>query len=1256
MSSAAQATTPLERSIAAGWAALEDQRRTRLTALQTRPPARPSLAWPEPKPRPLTTFSSSLRVSPPPSGEDVDDRKALVAAVNDLRESIDATGAGAGQQAERPLSRTESPAEMVIHAAAAAQSALRDTLADEKAVRAQMRRDEAELISLRSAFEAGRDERERAVASLADAEEELMAQDLHCAQMTNELRMVHEAAAAAAVERAELRRLLRQRMEVLADRDEVEASSRSSTPRAVQMAASARQAVQRSREAAAERDAARAEAADLRKEYALLHRLASSQLGDLAKEVVGATSRELKLREQLMEAGTLLISTHVALGTTNAKEAPKLAEIEQRLVQLAFEPLPKAPNLEPLPNETPQVPHSATRAGGGRRGLPLSTAPEAVALAEEEEAAVAAFAGISPTAPAREGESGNEMSFLRSIDANLTGRAYVDERAAAALATHETLVASGTSMLRSYPGALGTPIGSGAVSGPGSYARSETERVRRASAREERQKKRVAQEAAATAVAAMGEEMAAARDEIAAERRRMEESIESVRAAAKAEVTTTLQDEIAVMRDDAARQMAELTEMRTHLTDATATSARLSEELIKERTQVEGVVAERAAEAARLAAEAEAARSEAAGGSELVQPRAELDLELDLVTAKLEAVTAELIEARGAAERAYADGLAARSPAKSQAAAGKQSASSSIAASPTRPFSSAPTSASPAKNPPSTSPAAKAALSGAPSPRYPASILPPGSPASPSRAVAAAAAAVAALGPGASPAGDDYLSAYYATSAPEASAEQVEAAVEAAAADDVASVLAVLEASRALEDEDAELSERLAGAMFDGTRAARQLSKASDDLRAAHSSASAEFNLAKASDGASALVAERRAAELSSALGEAERAADEAKAEAAITVAGLEAKVAALQDELSKQFERAEKAEAAAPGAGPPKATSEGSRELDTESRDSDELDAARARVGTLTRQVASLNDELAEAVSDVKAARERGDDLERLSAAGSKREERLRNEMATLERRLEAAEAEVAHVTVKLKEALSPPLTEAEVPVPAVAHATVTLKSAHSATRLEINELRQLKDAPALPLSVPQPHPTPVAAPALTSTKGGAPSRVTLTPVAATPVAATPVAATPVARLAARPALLPTASSSAASGGGDSDLESLEELVDEVVNLDELPITQPPPLPPESAAAAVAPAPSVPPISAVLATESPSDKMPSPHRREDDYYMERAREIKAKKDAAAAEASAASFREGGGFGVGDDDALSIGSMSDDGELELPGF
>ena len=1252
MSSAAQATTPLERSIAAGWAALEDQRRTRLTALQTRPPARPSLAWPEPKPRPLTTFPSSLRVSPPPSGEDVDDRKALVAAVNDLRESIDATGAGAGQQAERPLSRTESPAEMVIHAAAAAQSALRDTLADEKAVRAQMRRDEAELISLRSAFEAGRDERERAVASLADAEEELMAQDLHCAQMTNELRMVHEAAAAAAVERAELRRLLRQRMEVLADRDEVEASSRSSTPRAVQMAASARQAVQRSREAAAERDAARAEAADLRKEYALLHRLASSQLGDLAKELVGATSREIKLREQVMEAGTLLISTHVALGTTNAKEAPKLAEIEQRLVQLAFEPLPKAPNLEPLPNETPPVPHSATRAGGGRRGLPLSTAPEAVALAEEEAAAVAAFAGISPTAPAREGESGNEMSFLRSVDANLTGRAYVDERAAAALATHETLVASGTSMLRSYPGALGTPIGSGAVSGPGSYARSETERVRRASAREERQKKRVAQEAAATAVAAAKEEMAAAQEEIAAERRRMEKSIESVRAAAKAEVTTTLQDEIAVMRDDAARQMAELTEMRTHLTDATATSARLSEELTKSRTQVEGVVAERAAEAARLAAEAEAARSEAAGGAELVQPRAELDL----VTAKLEAVTAELIEARGAAERAYADGLAARSPAKSQAAAGKQSASSSIAASPTRPFSSAPTSASPAKNPPSTSPAAKAALSGAPSPRYPASIPPPGSPASPSRAVAAAAAAVAALGPGASPAGDDYLSAYYATSAPEASAEQVEAAVEAAAADDVASVLAVLEASRALEDEDAELSERLAGAMFDGTRAARQLSKASEDLRAAHSSASAEFNLAKASDGASALVAERRAAELSSALGEAERAADEAKAEAAITVAGLEAKVAALQDELSKQFERTEKAEAAVAGAGLPKATSEGSRELDTESRDSDELDAARARVGTLMRQVASLNDELAEAVSDLKAARERGDDLERLGAAGSKREERLRNEMATLERRLEAAEAEVAHVTVKLKEALSPPLTGAEVPVPAVAHTTVTLKSAHSATRLELNELRQLKDAPALPLSVPQPHPTPVAAPALTSTKGGAPSRVTLTPVAATPVAATPVAATPVARLAARPALLPTASSSAASGGGDSDLESLEELVDEVVNLDELPITQPPPLPPESAAAAVAPAPSVPPISAVLATESPSDKLPSPHRREDDYYMERAREIKAKKDAAAAEASAASFREGGGFSVGDDDALSIGSMSDDGELELPGF
>ena len=60
-----------------------------------------------------------------------------------------------------------------------------------------------------------RDELSQARTALSDAEDELLTQDVTLAQLTNELRLANDAAAAAAAERAELLKALRKREEAL---------------------------------------------------------------------------------------------------------------------------------------------------------------------------------------------------------------------------------------------------------------------------------------------------------------------------------------------------------------------------------------------------------------------------------------------------------------------------------------------------------------------------------------------------------------------------------------------------------------------------------------------------------------------------------------------------------------------------------------------------------------------------------------------------------------------------------------------------------------------------------------------------------------------------------------------------------------------------------------------------------------------------------------------------------------------------------
>ena len=126
-----------------------------------------------------------------------------------------------------------------------------------------------------------------------------------------------------------------------------------------------------------------------------------------------------------------------------------------------------------------------------------------------------------------------------------------------------------------------------------------------------------------------------------------------------------------------------------------------------------------------------------------------------------------------------------------------------------------------------------------------------------------------------------------------------------------------------------------------------------------------------------------------------------------------------------------------------------------------------------------------------------------------------------------------------------------------------------------------------------------------------------------------------------------PTLAEDDASSPGP-DLEDLDE-----ISLDQSP--------PTSSAPKKGALPALPPsIPAAAAASSPAEKMPSPHRRDDDFYRERARDIKAQRDKAIAEQQAAqraaeAASGGGMLGNMDDDGFSVGSASD-GSIDLPGF
>ena len=93
----------------------------------------------------------------------------------------------------------------------------------------------------------------------------------------------------------------------------------------------------RAKEAARQAAAVRAEATALRTANAELHAQATDRLDAMAVALADVAGRELTYRADLVEAGTLLLQTHVALGTDVAASA-KLSAVRDRLSELAFAP------------------------------------------------------------------------------------------------------------------------------------------------------------------------------------------------------------------------------------------------------------------------------------------------------------------------------------------------------------------------------------------------------------------------------------------------------------------------------------------------------------------------------------------------------------------------------------------------------------------------------------------------------------------------------------------------------------------------------------------------------------------------------------------------------------------------------------------------------------------------------------------------------------------------------------------------------
>jgi hypothetical protein len=561
---------PLDRALTAGWRALEETR-ARIAEASGGPPPRTLLP-----PRTLDGGYVAMREAARAAKEA--DKQAIAAAVETLRNDL--AKATASTESRSARARSDAEAEAAREAAA---EALRTARQDALLARDEADRAHGELLVAQRSEARAQSLRAEEAARREEAEAELTEQDLYLAQLTNELRLAHDAALAAAAERDTLGRRLAERVHNISEFGD---PHRAAVDGAAAAARAARLADERARHEAQRAAAERATSEALRIAYADLHALASRRLDALAAALADAGSRELTLRREAVDTGTLLLRTHVAL-QTDLESAPRLLAVRQRLEELAYAPPPTVPDelLRPLEPREPPVPRTipAIRpdglAGGGlaREAWPPEEPPTVAAAVTSADASVVAAASAPPAPPAPPSEPSeppataapppvqfeSEVSFLRKMAASLAEHRLVDERAGAALQLHATMVAAGTSLLRAPSHAH---VG---------FATSATERARRADAYARRQQQRADARAKADSEAALAE----AREQLVTERQQA--ALTAARLEARAEAF-----------EEGRRQAAEAAEatataLRVQLADVTARATVL--ELGAAKVQAEAV-------------------------------------------------------------------------------------------------------------------------------------------------------------------------------------------------------------------------------------------------------------------------------------------------------------------------------------------------------------------------------------------------------------------------------------------------------------------------------------------------------------------------------------------------------------------------------------------------------------------------------------------------------------------------------------------
>ena len=561
---------PLDRALTAGWRALEETR-ARIAEASGGPPPRTLLP-----PRTLDGGYVAMREAARAAKEA--DKQAIAAAVETLRNDL--AKATASTESRSARARSDAEAEAAREAAA---EALRTARQDALLARDEADRAHGELLVAQRSEARAQSLRAEEAARREEAEAELTEQDLYLAQLTNELRLAHDAALAAAAERDTLGRRLAERVHNISEFGD---PHRAAVDGAAAAARAARQADERARHEAQRAAAERATSEALRIAYADLHALASRRLDALAAALADAGSRELTLRREAVDTGTLLLRTHVAL-QTDLESAPRLLAVRQRLEELAYAPPPTVPDelLRPLEPREPPVPRTipAIRpdglAGGGlaREAWPPEEPPTVAAATTSADASVVAAASAPPAPPAPPSEPSeppataapppaqfeSEVSFLRKMAASLAEHRLVDERAGAALQLHATMVAAGTSLLRAPSHAH---VG---------FATSATERARRADAYARRQQQRADARAKADSEAALTD----AREQLVTERQQA--ALTAARLEARAEAF-----------EEGRRQAAEAAEatataLRVQLADVTARATVL--ELGAAKVQAEAV-------------------------------------------------------------------------------------------------------------------------------------------------------------------------------------------------------------------------------------------------------------------------------------------------------------------------------------------------------------------------------------------------------------------------------------------------------------------------------------------------------------------------------------------------------------------------------------------------------------------------------------------------------------------------------------------